>query len=88
MLTIFLNVCISLRIFCIILVTVVEVEMSFSNLRNLLKTWQRSTTSHEQLNSLALLSMDNALASIIHFDDIITEFAELPNGNIFKWLKT
>ncbi|XP_025192704.1 uncharacterized protein LOC112592770 [Melanaphis sacchari] len=75
--TIFVNVCISLRIFCTIPVTVAEAERSFSNLGNSLKTWQRSTTSQERLNSLAILSMENELASTINFDDIITEFAEL-----------
>lgn len=64
--TIFVNVCISLRIFCTIPVTVAEAERSFSNLGNSLKTWQRSTTSQDRLNSLALLSIENELASTIN----------------------
>lgn len=73
----FVNVCTSLRILCTIPVTVAEAQMSFGNLRISLNTWQRSTTSQEQLNSHAFLSTENALALIIKLDDIITEFTEL-----------
>jgi hypothetical protein len=85
--TIFLNVFISVGIFYAIPGTVTVAERSFSNLGNSLKTWQRSTTNQEQLNSLALLSMENELASTINFDDIITEFVELKAHKIKCQLK-
>lgn len=73
--TIFGKVCISVRIFCTIPVTVAKAKSSFSKLGNLLKTWQRSTTGQERLNLHALLCTKNVLASIINFDEVINEFA-------------
>jgi hypothetical protein len=58
-------------------VTVAEAERFFSYLGNSLKTWQRSTSNQERLNSLAILSMENELASTVNFYDIITEFVKL-----------
>lgn len=42
-----------------------------------MKTWQRSATGQKRLNSLDRLCIENALASIINFDDIINEFTVL-----------
>lgn len=58
--TIFGNACIGLRKFCAIPVTVAEAERSFSELGNALKTWQRSSTGQERLNSLARLYIEHA----------------------------
>lgn len=75
--TIFGNICIGLRIFCTIPVTVAEAERSFSKLGNSLKTWQRSSTGQTRLGSLAGLSIEHTLASTINFDEVIEEFAHL-----------
>lgn len=69
--------CISLQIFCTILVTVAEAERSFNKLENSLKTKQRLTMGQERLNSLTFLCMENVSASTIHFDDVINEFVVL-----------
>jgi|UniRef100_A0A2S2Q5A5 hypothetical protein len=61
--TIFINTSVALRIFCTLPMTVSEVEKAFSKLGN-------------QLNSLALLSIENKLASKINFDDIIHNYAK------------
>lgn len=44
---------------CTFPVTLVEVVRSFSKLRNLLKTWQKSTIVQERLDSLARLSIEH-----------------------------
>src|SRR5436190_21090088 len=64
---IFLNVCIALRIFCTIPVSVASAERSFSQLGNVLKTWQRSSMTQERLNSLGVLTIEHRLASRLDF---------------------
>jgi hypothetical protein len=53
-----------------------EAERAFSKLGNQLKTWQRASIGQDRLNSLALLSIENKLASKINFDDVIHDFAK------------
>ena len=72
---VFMNVCIALRIFCTIPVTVASAERAFSKLGNVLKTWQRSSMSQERLNSLAVLAIEHRLASSIDFRDVIDTFS-------------
>ncbi|KAK2863758.1 hypothetical protein Q7C36_002912 [Tachysurus vachellii] len=59
--SIFGEVCIALRIFCTLPVTVAGGERAFSKLK-LVKNYLRSTMSQERLNSLALLSIESKLA--------------------------
>ena len=56
------------------IVTVASAERSFSKLK-LLKTYLRSTMSQERLNGLALMSVNQEVASQISFDDTINTFA-------------
>lgn len=53
-------------------VTTAEAERSFSTLRKL-KTWLRSTTSENRLNSLSLLNIHRDID--IDIDEIITRYA-------------
>lgn len=73
---IFANVCIALKLFCTVPVTVSTAERSFSRLANSLKTWQRSTTGQDRLNSLAILAMENELAKRVDFSDVIDKFCK------------
>lgn len=75
--SIFMNVCIALRIFCTLSVTVAEGERSFSALRNRLKTWDRATSGQERLNSLAQLAINHDVAAEVDFSAVINSFALL-----------
>jgi hypothetical protein len=72
--TLFPNVCISLRIFCTLPVTVASAERSFSNL-NRIKTYARSTMAQERLQGLALLCIESDVARNINYDSVIDAFA-------------
>lgn len=72
---IFANVCLAIKLFCTVPVTVSSAERSFSRLANSLKTWQRSTTSQERLNHLAILCIENDLAKQVDFTEVIEKFA-------------
>ena len=71
---IFPNVCIALRIFCTLPVTVASAERSFSKLK-LIKNFLRSTMTQNRLNDLAILSIESELTRKIDFSDIIDAFA-------------
>ena len=66
--SLFPNVCISLRIFCTLPVTVASAERSFSQLKRI-KSYSKSTMAQERLQSLA------ELAKTIDYDSIIATFA-------------
>ena len=72
--SLFPNVCISLRIFCTLLVTVASAERSFSQLKRI-KSYSRSTMAQERLQGLALLCIESELAKTIDYDSIIDTFA-------------
>lgn len=72
--TLFPNVCISLRIFCSLPVTVASAERSFSSLKRI-KTYARSTMAQERLQGLALLCIESDVAKNINYDSIIDAFA-------------
>lgn len=72
--SIFGEICIALRIFCTLPVTVAGGERAFSKMR-LVKNYLRSTMSQERLNSLALLSIESQLARKLDFKDLINDFA-------------
>ncbi|XP_040264864.1 zinc finger MYM-type protein 1-like [Bufo bufo] len=72
---IFGEICIALRIFATLPLSVAEGERAFSKLA-LIKNYLRSTMSEQRLNSLALLSIEHELARQLNFKDLINEFAE------------
>uniref|UniRef100_A0A1A8C8N8 HAT C-terminal dimerisation domain-containing protein n=3 Tax=Nothobranchius TaxID=28779 RepID=A0A1A8C8N8_NOTKA len=74
--SIFGEVCIGLRIFCTLPVTVAGGERAFSKLK-LVKNYLRSTMSQDRLNSLALLSIESQLAKGLDFKDLISDFANM-----------
>ena len=55
-------------------VTVSLSERSFSKLK-LVKNYLRSTMSQERLTSLVILSIENDIARLVNFDDVIDTFA-------------
>ncbi|XP_063308419.1 52 kDa repressor of the inhibitor of the protein kinase-like [Pelobates fuscus] len=78
---IFGEVCIALRIFATLPLSVAEGERAFSKL-SLIKNYLRSTMSETRLNSLAILSIEHELARTLNFKDLITDFAIL---KIRRW---
>uniref|UniRef100_H3A3S2 HAT C-terminal dimerisation domain-containing protein n=1 Tax=Latimeria chalumnae TaxID=7897 RepID=H3A3S2_LATCH len=70
--TIFGEICIAIRIFCTLPLTVAEGERAFSKL-SIIKNYLRSTMSQNRLSSLAILSMSMNLLKI-DFRDIIRDF--------------
>lgn len=75
------NVETAFRIFSTIPVTIATCERSFSKLK-LVKNYLRSTMGQERLSNLAILSIENEIASKIDFDDIIDEFASIKSRKI------
>ena len=71
---IFPNVCIGLRMFCTLPVTVASAERSFSKLK-LVKSFLRSKMGQERLSDLAMLSIEAKIARCVDFQDIINDFA-------------
>lgn len=70
------NIWVALRLLLTIPVTVATAERSFSKLK-LIKTYLRSTMGSCRLNSLALLSIENAIAQKLDITDKINLFASL-----------
>lgn len=68
------NVCIALRIFCTLPVTVAQAERSFSALARI-KNVLRSTMGQDRLSGLGSLAMEPDLARSLNFDNIIDRFA-------------
>ena len=68
--SLFPNVCISLRRFCTLPVTVASAE----KLKRI-KSYSRSTMAQERLQGLALLCIESELAKTIDYDSIIATFA-------------
>jgi len=70
----FLNVCVSLRIFLTIPATVASAKWFFSKLK-LVKNYLRSTMSQTRLVDVARLSTESSIGRQDDFDSVITNFA-------------
>uniref|UniRef100_A0A3B1IJ48 TTF-type domain-containing protein n=1 Tax=Astyanax mexicanus TaxID=7994 RepID=A0A3B1IJ48_ASTMX len=82
--SIFGEICIALRIFCTLPITVAGGERAFSKLK-LVKNYLRSTMGQDRLNSLAILSIESQLAKQLDFTDLISDFA---NKKTRQWAFT
>ena len=71
----FPNVCIALRIFCCLPVSVASGERSFSKLK-MVKNYQRSTMGQDRLSALAILSIASKIARSIDLKKVLATFAE------------
>ena len=79
---IFPQVCIALRIFASIPVSVAGGERSFSKL-SLVKSCLRSTMLQERLSALVMLSAERELAKTLDYNNIINTFAEQKSRKAF-----
>lgn len=70
------NISLALKLFLTICVSVASCERSFSKLK-LMKTYLRSSMRQTRVSDLAILSIENELASNIDFDEVISNFAAL-----------
>ncbi|MBW0529459.1 hypothetical protein O181_069174 [Austropuccinia psidii MF-1] len=79
------NLEVALRIFLTMPVTTASCERSFSKLK-LIKNYLRSTMGQERLSNLAILSIEQEIASKMDYTSIIEEFAskKARKVNIFK----
>jgi hypothetical protein len=57
-------------------VTVASGERSFSKLK-LIKTYLRSTMAQDRLVGLAMLSIENDIASCLDYSEVVTKFAAI-----------
>nr|GEW79047.1 zinc finger MYM-type protein 1-like [Tanacetum cinerariifolium] len=71
---VFPNAMIAYRVLLTIPVTVASAERSFLKLK-LLKSYLRSTMSHERLNGLALIAIENEQPDNIDYEDLMNRFA-------------
>jgi hypothetical protein len=71
----FVSVCLAIRIFLTMPVTVASAERSFSKLK-LIKNYLRSKMKQERLSGLAIMSMEYDTAKSIDYCDIINKFAQ------------
>lgn len=72
--TLFPNVCVALRIFCTLPVSVATAERSFSALARI-KNFHRSCSTQARVSGLATLCLESALARQLDFNAIIDGFA-------------
>lgn len=79
--SIFGEVCVAVRIFCTLPVSVSGAERAFSKLK-LVKNYLRSTQTQERFNSLARLSIESQLSRQLDFKDLISDFA---NKKVRQW---
>lgn len=70
----FPNATVSYRILLTIPITVASAERSFSKLK-LIKSYLRTSMTQERLTSLAILSIEEDIASNLDYNEIINEFA-------------
>ena len=70
----FPNICVCLRIFCTLPVSVASAERSFSQLKRI-KNYARSTMTQERLQGLSLLCIESELARTVNYEAVIQSFA-------------
>lgn len=70
----FPSICILLRIFNTMSVSVAEGERSFSKMK-IIKNYFRATMGQERLSSLMMLSIENELARSVSYEEVISNFA-------------
>lgn len=70
----YLNVSVAYRILLTVPVTVASAERSFSKLK-LSKNYLRSTMSHEQLNGLAICTIEKDILDTIDLNIVLDDFA-------------
>lgn len=71
---VYVDLCILLRIFLSLPVTVAGGERAFSKMK-IIKNYLRSTMLQERHNNLAILSIERDLAQSLNYNDIINDFA-------------
>ena len=72
----FVNVCIAIRIFLTMPVTVASAERSISKLKLVKNYYLRSKMKQERLSGLAIMSIEYDAAKSIDYSDIIDKFAQ------------
>jgi len=77
----FVNVCIAIRIFLTMPVTVASAERSFSKLK-LVKNYLRSTMKQERLSSLAIMCIEYDTAKSIDYSHIIDQIAQAKSRKV------
>ena len=70
----FPNLCVALRIFLTMPVTVAHGERSFSKLK-IIKNYLRSAMSQNRLTNLAMISIEKDICEALDMTDLIKEFA-------------
>jgi hypothetical protein len=70
------NLCLALKLFLTICISVATCERSFSKLK-IVKNYLRSMMSQIRLNGLAILSIKNQLVMQINFNETISQFADV-----------
>jgi hypothetical protein len=70
------NLCLALKLFLTICISVATCERNFSKLK-IVKNYLRSMMSQMRLNGLAILSTENQLAMQINFNETISQFADV-----------
>jgi hypothetical protein len=70
----FPSICILLRIFNTMSVSVAEGERSFSKMK-IIKNYFRATMGQERLSSFMMLSIENELARSVSYEEVISNFA-------------
>lgn len=75
------QVCVCLRMFASIPVSVATGERTFSKLK-IIKNYLRSTCGQERLNSLMILSVEKELAKKVDLDSVIDEFATIKSRKV------
>ena len=73
---IFPNLCISLRIFLTLPVTIASAERSFSKLK-LIRNYLRSIMLQGRLSDLTILSIESELARTVDFSQVIDSFVSI-----------
>jgi len=76
------NVSEALRVLLTVPVTVASGERSFSKLK-LIKTYLRADTARQRLVGLAMLSIENGIASQLDFSNLMTTFANSKARKVF-----